>query len=428
MILAHGLGGRADLPIPLAFFTWGASIALVVSFVALGALWRRPRLAASSAGRELPGWAQAARRIAGPILRLVGLGLFLLALSAALWGSDSAVTNVAPVLLYVVLWIGGPIVSAVVGDVWRVLNPYDTLAAIGDWAKARRPDPGHWTAAVLLLSFLWMELAYHESDDPRAVGLWLSAYSVAVLAGAAVWGRDWVRRGEGFAGLFGLLAHIAPFFRDDDGTLRLRPPLSGLAQVEVGRGTVPLVMIALGSTTFDGLSRTTWWQDVVGQRQEWSLTAVNTAGLLWTIGMVTVAYLVATRLAARIGSKDPGEMAVAFAPSLLPIALAYAVAHYFSLLVFEGQSAIALLSDPYARGWDLFGTVDHRIDYTVISTDTISWVQAGAIVVGHIAGVVAAHDRAVELWPLRQATRTQYPLLGVMVLYTVAGLALLLGA
>ncbi|HVM03119.1 MAG TPA: hypothetical protein VM263_10655, partial [Acidimicrobiales bacterium] len=116
-----------------------------------------------------------------------------------------------------------------------------------------------------------------------------------------------------------------------------------------------------------------------------------------------------------------------FVPSLVPILLAYTIAHYFSLLVFEGQGALALASDPFGSGWDLFGTADWRIDFTAVTVATIAYVQAGAIVVGHVAGVVAAHDRAVELLPVRQAVRSQYPVLAAMVAYTVAGLTLLLG-
>lgn len=117
-----------------------------------------------------------------------------------------------------------------------------------------------------------------------------------------------------------------------------------------------------------------------------------------------------------------------FVHSLVPIALAYVVAHYFSLLVFQGQAAIALVSDPLGRGWDLFGTARRSIDYAVVSTATIAWVQAAGIVAGHVSGVFMAHHRALARLPAGAATRSQYPLLGAMVLYSVGGLALLLGA
>jgi len=111
----------------------------------------------------------------------------------------------------------------------------------------------------------------------------------------------------------------------------------------------------------------------------------------------------------------------------VPIVLAYAVAHYFSLLLLEGQSAVSLISNPLGRGWDLFGTADRRVNFTLVTPLTVAYVQCGAIVVGHVAGVVVAHDRALALFDQRLATRSQYPLLAAMVLFTVGGLLLLLG-
>lgn len=99
----------------------------------------------------------------------------------------------------------------------------------------------------------------------------------------------------------------------------------------------------------------------------------------------------------------------------MAITLAYAVAHYFSLLVFEGQRLLALASDPVNSGWNLFGTADWTVDYAAVSPTTIAWVQVGAIVVGHLAGVVLAHDRAVALFHGKTATRSQLPLLAAMV-------------
>ncbi|MFP3901504.1 MAG: hypothetical protein ACLFXM_11670 [Acidimicrobiia bacterium] len=434
---AHGVGGRTDLPLPLWLFTNGAAIALLVSFVALRALWPRPRLAAAAEGRRLP---EAIQRAAGPlavVARAAGLGAFLVVLSAAIWGVDSTPDNLAPVAVYVVFWVGIPIASVVLGDVWRVLNPFDTLAALAGWARARvrttagprRDDPAgpSWTAPVLLFSFVWLELAYVEPSRPRAVAAWLVAYSAVVLGATARWGRGWLRHGEGFTVLFGLLAHIAPLSRDERGTLRLRPPLSGLAHVEATPAVTGVIVVALGSTTFDGLGRTEFWLDVIGGRTDWQLTALNTVGLVWVIGIVWLAYQFAVRAAARIGDRSITETSLAFVASLVPIVFAYAVAHYFSLLVFEGQGALALASDPYGRAWNLFGTADNTIDYRAVSTATIAYVQVAAIVVGHVAAVVSAHDRSVELWPRRLAERTQYPMLAVMIAYTVGGLAILLG-
>jgi hypothetical protein len=430
-LFGHGIGGRSDLPLPAWLFAYGAAFALVISFTALRILWPRPRLAAAAPGADLPRPVQSCAPATTWVLRLIGLLVFGVVLYASWRGYDSPAANIAPVALYVVFWVGLQVVSAVAGDVWRALNPFETIAALVGLPERRAdpvlPDPGRWTAALGILSFAWLELAYFDPSRPRAIAVWLTAYSLATIAGAVVWGRGWLRTGEGFASLFGLLAHLAPMFRDEaSGRLRVRWPLSGLAEVVVRPGTAALVLVALGTTTFDGFSRTSWWQEVLGDRREWSATLVSTVGLLWVVALVAGAYALATRVCARITAADPVETARAFVPSLIPIVLAYSIAHYFSLLAFESQNFVALASDPFGRGWDLFGTIGNRVDYTALSPRTIAYVQASAIVAGHVLGVVAAHDRAVERHAGRVATRSQYPLLAVMVLYTVGGLLLLL--
>lgn len=439
MILAHGVGGRADLPLPVWLFAYSAAFALLISFVALRILWPRPRLAAWAEGTTVPAPLDTGARALRLVAQVVVPVLFLTTLVAAWFGPDSVGENLAPTALYVVFWVGVPVVSATLGDVWRRVNPLWMVAAGFD--RIGRHDPerstatgrwaSHWPAAVGLSAFLWLELAYHEPGSTAAVGIFLGLYTAAVLVGAATFGAGWVRTGDGFAVLFSLLAALAPLHRGDDGRLRLRRPGAGLATVEVRAGTLAVVLVLLGGTTFDGVSRTQWWSDIAGVRRGWELTAVNTVGLVATIAAVSVAFLVACRLVASLAGDDgrsPVEQARHWVPSLIPIVLAYAVAHYFSLLVFEGQAFLALLSDPWDAGWDLFGTAGDTIDYTIVSPNQIAYVQVAAIVLGHVAGVVAAHDRAVELYPERVAVRSQYPMLAVMVAYTVTGLLLLLNA
>jgi hypothetical protein len=114
-----------------------------------------------------------------------------------------------------------------------------------------------------------------------------------------------------------------------------------------------------------------------------------------------------------------------FLPSLVPIALVYAVAHYFTLLLVQGQYAIPLASDPFGYGWDVLGTIDFQPNLSPLAPNTIWYVQVGALVAGHVAGLAIAHDRAVTLFPPRPALRSQYAMLVLMVVYTVTGMWLL---
>ena len=434
---AHGLGGSSDLPLPLWLFAYGAAAALVISFVALGVFWPQARFEGGPAGVALVAPRNGLAVGLAAAGRAIGLGLFAVVFAAAAFGSRETAENLAPVFVYVVFWVGMILVSSLVGDVWRVLNPFDTLAAlIQRVRRSRSPDAagrrpyglGYWPAVAGLFGFVWLELVYPDRAQPRVLAVAIAVYTALVLAAASRWGRGWLRQGEAFTALFGVLAHMAPVYGDDEGRLRLRPPLAGLASLERAPGLEGLVLVGLGSTTFDGISRTRLWADMTENLGKWPLTALNTLGLVWAIGLVALAYVAAMRVTARLQDGDSEQLAAAFVHSLVPIALAYAVAHYFSLLVFEGQGALALASDPFGRGWDLFGTADRPIDYRAVSTTTIAYVQVGAIVVGHIAGVVVAHDRALALFPGRAATRSQYPLLAAMVLFTVGGLTLLLGA
>ena len=432
---AHGIGSRGDLPISKGLFIWGAVLAVAVSFAAVSMLWVEPCMPRLAAGRPLPLWTRTAATVLSPVLRLVGLAFFALTLVAAWIGSTDSFQNFAPVFVYVWFWVGVLWLSAVVGGIWRSLNPWDTFAAVGraSFGPTPAPEPAdgslvwsHWPAAVGLFAFVWLELAYHEPASPRVLAYAITAYSVAVLAMALRFGRRWVQTGEGFTVLFGLVARIAPIGRREDGRLTLRPPFTGLTVLQPRRGTVAVVLVVLGSTTFDGVSRTQWWGSVVRLKAGWDRTAFNTLALVVVIAMVAIVYLVAARLTALLGRTDPRVAPSRYIHSLVPIALAYSVAHYFSLFVFEGQNGWRLLSDPLGRGWDLFGTADHTINYLAIGTGAIAATQTIAIIIGHVAAVVLAHERALEDVGSQRAAISQLPMLVAMITFTVIGLTLLL--
>ncbi len=437
LTLAHGVGGRVDLPLPAWQLAWAAGFAVAISFVALGTFWSQPRLAEAAHGKPLPGISNFGDP--GVVLgRIIGLAAFGLTLVAAWWGLDEGAANLAPVALFITFWVGLQVVSFLFGDVWRACNPLWTLADIGAWARAKvtgtelsdvtHGEGTHWPAIASIFAFLWMELAYHSSDSPRSIAVYLTAYTAAILVGASVFGRGWVRSAEGFGVLFSKLGAMAPLFRDSEGTLRARLPLSGLARLDVRPGTVAFILTVLGSTSFDGFTRSSWWLDITSNQTGWDRTLTSTVGLLVVIGLVASAYMLAIVAMARLTGDNARELSDVFGPSLVPIAAAYAVAHYFSLLVLEGQEIIFRVSDPLGNGSNLFGTIDFDINYGLISTVTIAWVQTVAIAVGHVFGVAASHDRAIERWDHATAVKSQYPMLVVMVSYTVVGLFLLLGA
>jgi hypothetical protein len=432
---AHGVGGRGDLPIPGSYFVTAAVIAVALSFVGVSVGWTRPAAERLAAGQPLGRWTVYPRMAVAPFLRTVGLLVLLGTIVVAFAGSQDSSDNLAPVMVYVVFWVGVAWLSALFGDVWRMLNPFDTIVMFASGRPGTAPPPhpdegsliwSHWPAAAGLFSFVWLELAYVEPASTTAVGVWLTAYTVVVIALAARFGRRWLQSGEGFTVLFGLLARCSPIGRRDDGTLRLRVPFTGLAEVAPRRGTATLAIILLGSTTFDGVSRTPRYGEWVRLTEGWQRTGANTLGLVVTILVVGAAYVLATTFVARIGGSSVRQAPRRYAHTLIPIALAYSVAHYFSLLMFEGQGAWRLISDPLGRGWDLFGTADSGINYQFLTAGLIATVQTVAMIVGHAAGVALAHDRALEDVGPQKATASQIPMLAVMIGFTVTGLGLLI--
>jgi len=448
-LLAHGIGGVRDLPVPASFFYATAAIVLVVSFVVLGLLWRRPLLERHAGGRLLPRTLQAVllSRALRVLLGAGSVALLILTLATALFGTTTELLNFAPTFVYVIFWLGLPLLSVTLGDVWRVLSPWRAIADATVWLLERggrdaRPvlvSPwawGRYPAAAALFAFVALELANPRPAYPRTLAIAIALYSYWALAGMAIYGREtWTRGGEGFAVAFGLLARIAPF-AVRDGAIIVRWPLTGLAGAEPVRGALVFVAVMLGSTSFDGFTRTSEWQDLLGNVRarfaddsqrvlDLATTAVNIAGLAAFVGFVVLTYLAAAVSVRRL-VRAPRSLVPDFILPLVPIAFAYVVAHYFSLFLIQGQFIVTLASDPFGRGWDLFGTVDFAPNLAIVSPETVWYAQVVALTLGHVAGLAIAHDRAVALFEdRRDALRSQYPMLALMVLYTVGGLWLL---
>jgi len=407
MILAHGLGGRSDLPVPLWLALYAGAAAVVISFFALTVLWKKPKLRGADAGRVLPRPLErfvdsAFTRVAS---RVVGMVLFTGFLAMAWAGPASSADNPAPAWFYVWFWVGLVPLSLLLGPVWRRLNPLRTVASLLPARHRGLPDRlGHLPAIVGLLAFLWLELVFPHSDSPRAIALFCTVYAVIHIALGVVFGPRWFDRGDAFEVYARLVAALSPFGRRGDGRLVVRNPLDGLLTISPAPWLTALVLVVLGSTAFDGLTRLPFWTSldagVLG----------GTAGLAVCIALTYGAYAGAislTRPYLRRGF-DPYP---AFAPSLIPIMVGYTVAHYFSFAVFSGQQG--------------FG---RAIDYTVVSTGMIALVQIAGIVAGHVLAVTSAHDRSVGVLRANYVKVGQYPMLALMIGYTALGIALVSGS
>ncbi len=449
-LIAHGLVSRSDLPIPEWLFGWAAAMVLVVSFVALAVLWPEPRLQ-EERWRPLP--RGIGRLIAGrPVQILCGaIGVFLLGVVvySGLRGTQSSTANFAPTFIYVVFWLGLVPASVLLGDVFSAFNPWRAIGRGVAWvartaARTDLPAPlayperlGNWPAAAGILAFAALELVASDGDKPENLAIATLVYSAATFVGMALYGVEpWIRRAEAFGVYYNLFSRLSPF-ETRDGEVGLRRFLSGLPSLKPMAGTVPLLAVMIGSVTFDGGSEGAPWTNIapdlasffgdVGLSPRHALEFTFLIGLVGTVVIVYGIYMLGIAGARSVGGGFTAErLARAFVHTLVPIALAYVSAHYLTLLLFQGQAIVFLSSDPLGHGSDLFGTAGRAVDYSVIGANATWYSQVAFVVAGHVTALVLAHDRALELYSdAKQAVRSQYWMLAVMVGFTSLALWLL---
>jgi len=440
---AHGISGRASLPVPAWLFAWAAAIVLVISFVLLSMMWPRPRLQ-QVRERRICSWPPALSIPAGAI----GLGLFALVIDAGYEGVPFYTANFDPTFIFVIFWVGIPVSSVLLGDWFRAFSPWRALARGLRWLGApvgvrwRAPLSypawlGRWPMVVGLVAFGWLELVYHDHDNPVLLASLSLAYFALMLTGMALFGiEEWSDRGDAFGGYFSLFARLS-FLDVRERALWLRRGLTGVPSLSQESGSVALVLVIIGVTTFDGASNGVVWNTLqphvqsvftgLGLGETPSDELADSLGLLLAIGIVVGFYSVGVLGMRSVSARFPAsQLARSFAHTLVPIGFAYVLAHYFSLLIWQGQAIGYLASNPLGHGTDYFGTANWHVNYSFLGSTAIWYVQVVALMVGHVSGLALAHDRALATYSSpQQAVRSQYWMLVVMVGFTSLGLWLL---
>jgi hypothetical protein len=446
---AHGLVGKQDLPIPRWLFAWAATVVLVVSFVALATMWPRPRLERVEERRVLR-----APLILEVLCGALGVAAFAICVWAGFAGTQTATANLLPTVIYVIFWVAIPFTTLLLGNVFAAFNPWRAVARAVAWAFTRggreAPAPlaypawlGRYPAALGILTFAWVELVYVNRDDPTTLAIMALLYAATQLVGMSLFGiEQWSRNADAFGVYFGLFSRLSPLHWRDR-TLYLRPPLGGAPRLDAGAGTVALLCVMIGTVSFDGLSQGALWTGSgaiapdlqqrfinLGFSGEVALEIAFTIGLLFMVGLVAGVYRLGVLGMHSVRTDhSTEELSRRFVHSLIPIALAYVIAHYFSLLTYQGQAMAYLVSDPLGNGSDVFGTATVTINYNVVGPNGVWYVQVFALVIGHACGLALAHDRALVVYDkVRDATRSQYWMLAVMVAFTSLGLWLLSAA
>jgi hypothetical protein len=454
-LFLHGFGARYDLPISLSLYLFAGAAVVVLSFIIVVSLaggrigsdavhYTRWRVAALD-GLVRSRWP----RIVGG---LIGVLVLVAVVVTGLAGSSNPARNPATYLVWIYFWAALVILTGLVGNIWQLVNPWTALFDALPVSLRSRP-PGRlpdwlrtWPAVVVFLAFVWLELASGLSAQPRTLGVLAVAYSLLTLAGMAVFGRDaWLARCEAFTVLLGIVSRLAPVEVDTDelGRRRLWLRVWGtglLQQTASGWDRIVFVIIMLSSLAFDGILATPAWRSLDAQASGLlaplgpaGQTVERTAGLLvltaaFLAVFTAVMWLVLHFGGARKDTSPADRLAIltAFAFTLVPIALVYNAAHNYSYVVVQAQALVPLLADPLGRGWSLLPTAGYRPSFALASAATVWYIQVVLIVLGHVVAVYLAHLRAGQRFRTAyRVLQSQYPMLGLMVLYTMTSLWIL---
>jgi len=451
-IFLHGFGVRYDLPISLALYLYAAAGVVVVSFVMVAIF------AGDRSGQEAvtyPRWpapwllALGRSRVVMAVTGAAGVLALLSVIVTGLFGSTDPLRNPSEYLTWVYFWAGLVIVSGLVGNLWTLFNPWTALYDLVTWGRPREPlarlpeGLGVWPAVAVYFAFAFFELASGVANQPCLVGGLALTYTAITLAGMTVFGRNgWLRHVEAFTILFDIVGRFGPVEteRDDAGHLRavwLRPWGTGLLQpVRASWDLVCFVILMLSSLAFDGITAPTpAWTAFVIALQPWSAALgslgpplVKALGLLLLSLAFLLVFVAVIRLMLYFGSSTGNELeaVTAFALTLVPIALVYNAAHNYSYLTIQAQGLFPLLADPLARGWHLLPTSGYRVSFALAGAATVWYLQVVLIVLGHVIAVYLAHRRAGERFrTAQQVLLSQYPMLVLMVLYTMTSLWIL---
>ena len=487
--IAHGFGQRYDLPVPLPLWILGAGATILLSFFLVAVFARRTDEKFDYFRVNLLRW-QLFRILKHDsvlfFIRLCGVIVLVITVIAGFWGDSNPYNNVTPVLVWVIWWVGGVFVCVLVGDLWALINPFRTLfiwaerlalalfSAKSFTLKYSYPSSlAMWPAVVGLIGFFWAELLWTGGSIPRNLAITIAVYGCVTWIGMFVYGREtWLQNADPFSLVFKIFSGFAPLetrVRSDAinrncqvhacryshtdcvngyGCMKnkepdqiewnLRLPAVGLLQeMRAPISMMVFVLILLASVTFDGFLETPLWIKILDRSIGNEIVLIGNLGLLLMSMLFCLVYLAFCSLIFRVATLSAGsssqwevknslEIGCTFILTLVPIAVAYHLAHYLSFLLITGQYLVPLLSDPLGFGWDIFGTRDYRPDIGILNARTSWYIAVVAVICGHVFSVYIAHKAAIRVFhDVRVALYSQIPMIILMVLYTMLSLWIL---
>lgn len=435
---AHAGAAGFVLLLPTELYILGGGLAVLVSFVVLAAFHRSGTPATERAARVLP------RPLVVAVSLLVLLFVALL-VAAGFWGSPDPVANPLPTTLWIVWWAGFTLAVALLGDLWAFANPWIGLYLLGPQRPllAYPERLGTWPAIVQFIGFAWFELVYPTPQDPTRLAFAVTTYWVINFIALIAFGPRWLERGEAFSVFFAMVGRLSTrswrLVREPRLAIvtSLGPPARRLREGFDDLSRAAFVLVTLSAVSFDGLSRTFFWVGLLGLNplEYPGRSAVlwqNTAGLSLSVLVLAALYAAAIAVGLRLSGTGQSlrRMLCLFVLSIVPISIAYHVAHYFQSLIVDFPTAVLALSDPFGLGWSLLPDEGLQHGTTMgLGPDGIVMAyraQTAIIVAGHLLATLAAHRIALaETGSRRKAVLMGIPLAVLMVGYTVFGLWLL---
>jgi len=402
--LRHGIINVGDLPIPFDLVLNAAVLVVVLTFVFLKVSWKESILTSKetlfSTKQSTSG-------------KLFGFLILALLTVPGLINNEAATVSITPLILWVFLWIGVPVLGLLFGDLYAKFNPLSIL--VNREGEANNVYP----AAFLFICLTWFELVWSKPGNPRHIGIVFLVLLVVVSVVQRFYNKTIIEVDPLL-----LLHHLYSKMRITNSKPVFRTLLNNISNLAQLKGMEYFILLMIGTVTYDGLRETTFWFDLFGsQTYETSFSTI--AFLLMNL-LIIVFYRFACYFAIRVSGEDLNlnEISLKFGHTMLPIAFAYHVTHYLSLLLFEFQTVVYRLNDPFGFGWNLFNVQEPEVNY-FLEPIALWTIMVIVTLAGHMLSVVLAHDLSVKLFGHQKSDKTQYVFLFITVALTLQALFVL---
>ena len=402
--LNHGVVNVGDLPIPFDMVLNSSALVVLITFVYLKVSWKEsivtPRQEVFNDKQNFIG-------------KLFGIIILFLLVAPGIFGNESSKTSIAPLILWVFLWIGVPVLGLLFGDIYSKFNPLNLFSL-----KSNKPESVYF-ACILFIGLTWFELVWRKPGNPLNIAIVLITLFVCVNLL-----RYFLKKSLIEVDPLLLLHYLYSKLKLFNSRPYFRSLLDNIGNLAKLRGIEYFVLLMIGTVTYDGLRETTFWYNQFGSRTD-DMGFSTMMFLIMNLGTILF-YRFACFFAIKVGGSDLklNHVSNLFGHTMLPIAFAYHVTHYLTLLLFESQTFFYRFNDPIGIGMNILNVEEPTINYFI--EPLVIWgIQVAVTLLGHMLSVVLAHDLAVKLFGHQQSDKTQYIFLFITVALTLQALFVL---